>query len=87
MNAVCKRRENRGGEVESCLYTQMRLLESGWLEIEHDQFHHLGRGGAVFKTGRGGLWRFLCTVEVFGGEANPVHSLCRVPGGLLRTWE
>lgn len=57
MNAVCKRRENRGGEVESCLYTQMRLLESGWLEIEHDQFHHLGRGGAVVKTGRGGLWR------------------------------
>lgn len=70
-----KRRENRGGEVESCLYTQMRLLESGWLEIEHDQFHHLGRGGAVFKTGRGGLRRFLCTVEGFGGEANPVRSL------------
>ena len=40
-----KRRENRGGEAWSCLYTQMRLLESGWLEIGHDQFHHLGGGG------------------------------------------
>lgn len=47
MNAVCKRRENWGGEVWSCLYTQMRLLETGWLEIGHDQFHHLGRGGDV----------------------------------------
>lgn len=39
-----KRRENWGGEVWSCLYTQMRLLETAWLEIGHDQFHHLGGG-------------------------------------------
>jgi len=50
MNALCKRRENWGGEVWSCLYTQMRLLETGWVEIGHDQFHHLDRGGAVCKT-------------------------------------
>lgn len=72
MNAVCKRRENRGGEVESCLYTQMRLLESGWLEIEHDQFHHLGRGGAAFKICRGGLQWFSCPFKVFGSKANLV---------------
>lgn len=50
INALCKRRENWGGEVWSCLYTQMRLLETGWLEIGHDQFHHLGKGGAVKKN-------------------------------------
>lgn len=42
MNAVCKRRENWGGAVRSCLYTQMRLLETGWLEIGHDQFTQTG---------------------------------------------
>ncbi len=36
----------------SCLYTQMRLLETGWLEIGHDQFHHLGRGGVVRRIAR-----------------------------------
>lgn len=50
INALCKRRENWGGEVWSCLYTQMRLLETGWLEIGHDQFHHLGKGEAVCKN-------------------------------------
>lgn len=68
MNAVCKRRENWGGEVESCLYTQMRLLESGWLEIEHDQFHHLGGGGAVFKICCGGLWRFYAHSKSLAGK-------------------
>lgn len=28
----------------------MRLLETGWLEIGHDQFHHLGRGGGRRET-------------------------------------
>lgn len=36
----------------SCLYTQMRLLETGWVEIGHDQFHHLGRGGGAGKIVR-----------------------------------
>lgn len=46
----------------SCLYTQMRLRETGWLEIGHDQFPHLGRCGAVnLHTAQGDWGCFLCT--------------------------
>lgn len=42
--------------MEGCLYTQMRLSEAGWLEIGHDQFHHLAGGGGVYnmRCGVGG---------------------------------
>ena len=79
MNAVRKRREKRGGEVWSCLYTQMRLLESGWVEIGHDQFHHLGGGGGVCKN-------LLPRVHMHIQRLTSciLLSLCRIPGGLLR---
>lgn len=64
MNAVCKMRENWGGEVWSCLYTQMRLLQTRWLEIGHDQFKHLGRGGGIYEICCGGIFKsnfvFFC---------------------------
>lgn len=43
----------------SCLYTQMRLLETGWFEIGHNQFHHLGKGGGVKLHTAVGEWGYF----------------------------
>lgn len=85
MNAVCKRRENWGGEVWSCLYTQMRLLETGWLEIGHDQFHHLGRGGGVHKIYCGGICVGIFKALIGSLTSCVLLSLCRIPRWLLWT--
>lgn len=74
MNVVCKRRENWGGEVWSCLYTQMRLLETGWLEIGHDQFHHLDAELCKRSAAVGGKGNTFRNMHVFERESNPVCS-------------